>query len=391
MDYHSNLALLEFTEDVSRIELTPINFAERFPRGRELKSYWLSAQTEVQTGSGKLDRADVQNSSTSFVNVLNYIASGTSGSLARGKLFAVGEEPIGIACWADSTTQETGIIPAEKINPFLADVYDGSYDGFAVAGFNKQKLLDPALRRYLELPEHNDNGVYISQVYNLGTGAGELGEGDVLLSVNGYDINSYGNYEHPEYGPLSMDHIMSSQPVGTVGDFRVWRDGGEVSLDVEFKNFNAESMLVSYFEYDKRPEYVVVGGCIFQKLTREYLKLWGENWPGTVPPHLYYYYANESFNPDEQRRDIIILSYVLPARLNLGYHHLGRIVVDKFNGRKISRLGDILDAMDDNESDYHIVEFEQSNPKLVLDKESVEASNMEIAGRYGISELYNVR
>ena len=58
---------------------------------------------------------------------------------------------------------------------------------------------------------------------------------------------------------------------------------------------------------------------MLQKLTRKYLAAWGQNWQGKVNPHLYHYYREMAFKPDDERQDIVILSRTLPAEINLGY------------------------------------------------------------------------
>jgi len=63
----------------------------------------------------------------------------------------------------------------------------------------------------------------------------------------------------------------------------------------------------------------------------------------------------------------VILSYVLPANINLGYHDLGEIVVKKFNGMTIRSIADILTAQKRNpDSKYDVFEFELDNPVVVI-------------------------
>ena len=103
-------------------------------------------------------------------------------------------------------------------------------------------------------------------------------------------------------------------------------------------------MLVPYYEYGRQPEYVVTGGFVFQKLTRPYLTNFGQDWMGRVTPHLFHYYRDMSLKPTIQRRDIVILSYCLPAPINIGYNDLAQLVVSSVNGMPISRIGDVIKA-----------------------------------------------
>ena len=117
-------------------------------------------------------------------------------------------------------------------------------------------------------------------------------------------------------------HLITSHKVGDDIVFDIWRDGAKQQLKVQAKNFDVGEMLVPYYEYGQQPEYVVTGGFVFQKLTRPYLTNWGKDWDGKVTPHLLHYLRDMAFKPTVQRREIVILSYVLPAQINLGYTDL---------------------------------------------------------------------
>ena len=135
----------------------------------------------------------------------------------------------------------------------------------------------------------------------------------------------------------------------------------------------------------------MTGGFIFQKLTREYMLQWGDEWAGRVSPHLYHYYRDMAFKPSDERRDIVILSYVLPAEINLGYQNMGQAVVAKFNGVRVRSIADIVGAQKANpDSKYDVVEFEMDNPKVVIPRGQLAGADAMIARNYGIGKLANV-
>ena len=157
------------------------------------------------------------------------------------------------------------------------------------------------------------------------------------------------------------------------------------------KNFKADQMLVPYYELDQQPQYVITAGFIIQKLTRQYLKELGADWTGKVPPHMFHYYRDLAFKPTPERSDIVILSYVLPANINLGYKNLGQIIVKKFNGMTIHSIANILTAQKLNpDSKYDVIEFELDNPMVVIPREQLPAADLLIAKTYGIGKLINI-
>lgn len=390
VDYEYNLCLLELDNAAAGDPLTPLLFEDIYNKGNDLDIYWLSVAGQVTSARGTLDRAQCDSNPVSFTRTLNFILTNASRTTSFAEVVCDGKMPVGIVNWTGEN--QLGIIPSEQILRFLAETEQTPYAGFGIIGFESNNLIDPSTRNYLKMPAEMQDGIYVSRVNTLGTGSDELKKGDVVLSINGYPINAYGKYAHPRYDRITFDHLIGSQRAGQILDLEVFRGGKIEKLPVVVKNFKAEEMLVPYYEYDKQPEYVMTGGFVFQKLTRDYYKLWGENWSGKVSPHLYQYYYNDAFRPAEDRKDIVILSFVLPAPINQGYNELGRLVVSTFNDKKIQKIEDILEAQKAAAmSPFDVVEFEMYQPKVIIPRENLTLFNEKITQIYGIDKLYNIR
>ncbi|MHC4583176.1 MAG: PDZ domain-containing protein [Planctomycetota bacterium] len=390
IDYESNLCLIELDPNALSEPLKPLVFTEDYRKGAEVDFYWLSSDNRLYNGRGYLDRAIVRKTNTSYEKRLHYLAANTSHRTGAGQVYCVDSEPIGIAFWSNDR-KESSLVPAETINRFLAAVARGGYEGFGSVGFTTSALLDPSMRSFLKIPASLKAGAYVTDVYNLGTGGDVLKQADVVLAINGNALNSYGQFIHPKYELLDFHQLITSKTAGEKVLFELWRDGEKIQVRSEVKNFKASEMLVPYHEYDKQPEYIITGGFILQKLTREYLAEWGDDWAGKVSPQFYHHYRYLSFKPTPERSDIVILSYVLPANINLGYSKLGQIVVKKYNGMTIRSVADILTAQKLNpESKYDVIEFEMDNPAVVIPREQLPAADMFIRRNYGIQKLKNV-
>jgi hypothetical protein len=389
VDYQCNLCLLELEKDALAAPLKPVVFSEQFPKGQPLTTYWLSAGGDITQARCSLDRAEIENSSVSFAKNLSFIVSNISRAFGDGELCAFNNEIIGMACWGGGSN--AGVIPSETINRFLSQCDKTSYVGFGDVGFEIFNLLDPAMRRYLKLPAETQHGIYVSSVYALGTGSSELKHADVILSIDGHKLNPYGRYKHPQYDLISFHHLILQKTNGQTFTFEVFRDGKLLELSVEAKSIQADKMLVPYYLYGKQPVYYVTGGYVFQQLTRDYLTMWGEDWSGKAPPHLFNYYFNQSFKPTMDRKEIIVLSYVLPAELNLGYQQLSRLVVDTVNGKKIGSMKELVDILEaKSESEFHEITFEMDSPVLVIPKSNLNLVNQQIAEAYGITKPKNL-
>jgi hypothetical protein len=391
IDYEGNLCLLELDPNTLQKPLTPIAFSEDYSNGSELDFYWLSDSARLYRGRGYLDRADSYPSPLSYAKFLNFVVGNISQRAGNAQLFCHGDKPIGLACWYNSKEKESGIIPGLFINHFLADVADGHYDGFPALGFAATELLAPDTRNWLKLPPEQKNGIYVGDVYTLGTGADVLKKQDVILAIDGTSINANARFEHPLFKQLAFEYLITSKNVGATLNFDIWRDGAAQRVAVPARNFAATEMLVPYYEYGRQSQYLMTGGFLLQSLTGKYLTSAGENWQAKVSSHLFHYYSDLAFKPSPERREIVILSYVLPADINLGYQDLRQLVVAWVNGMPIARLADVVAAQKLNpESRYDVIEFEFDNPTVVIPREQLPAANALIGRNYGISQLAHV-
>ena len=387
VDYESNLCLLALDRESMSDPLVPVRFSEDYEEGVEVEFYWLSQTGQVHSGRGYTDHARVTQSVLSFGRFLNYIVSNTSVATSTGQLYCRGKKAIGLACWSKENNN-SGLIPGIVINRFLADASDGQYEGFAHVGFSTSELLDRALRQYLKLPDEMNEGIYVQDVYTLGTGSEELKPQDVILAIDGVSLDAHGWFEHPTYKQIHFDHLITNKAVGDSIRFTIWRAGEKIEVKVKARNFSASDMAVPIHEYGRQPEYLITGGYLFQKLTRSYMKSWGDEWRSRVSPHLYRYYKELAFKPSDRRRDIVILSYVLPAEINQGYQQLRQKVVKRFNGLEVRSLKEITAAQKANpDSAFDVIEFENDNPVVVIDRGKLLSADAIIAQTYGIQEL----
>ena len=307
VDYQTNLCLIQLDTNQLNKPLKPLKFTEDYQKGENADCYWLSSNNRLFNGRGYLDRARVQKAPTSYGKYLRLIVSDTTQSTDSGEVYCVDSTPIGIASL--SLDNESALVPGEIINRFLKAVADNNYEGFGNVGFATSELLDPAMRSFLKMPESLTNGVYVADVYNLGTGHNNLKKADVILKIDGNSIDSYGRFEHPKYEEISFDYLITGKNVGQNIVFEVWRNGQKTEIQTDIKNFKASEMLVPYNEFDRQPEFIVISGFVFQKLTREYLAEFGRDIAGDSPSNLYYYYRDLAFKPTSERQQIVVLSY----------------------------------------------------------------------------------
>ena len=124
---------------------------------------------------------------------------------------------------------------------------------------------------------------------------------------------------------------------------KIWRDGKETDLTYKLPRAEYSDELVPEQSFDHPPDYVMTGGFVFVRLTDAFLRSWGADWRQRAPFRLGFYETGK-VKPDRMER--VVLSQVLPDPINLGYEMLHDEVVDEVNGMKISKISDLLDALE---------------------------------------------
>jgi hypothetical protein len=171
---------------------------------------------------------------------------------------------------------------------------------------------------------------------------------------------------------------------------KIWREGQALDMDYTLPRIEDAARLVPESPYDQEPEYLVVGGLVFQPLTRNYLRSWGQDWERSAPFRLAYFRNEE---PTAERPAVVVLSSVLPDVFNLGYQELRNLVVEKVNGRRVSYLGQLEEALRQPSEGYHVFEFMagETLQRLVIDAQQLEAATRRVLERYGIEKDHQVR
>ena len=294
---------------------------------------------------------------------------------------------VGLVMRYSPATQTAELVPAPVIAQFLRAAAKQPYAGFPRAGLTFSDTRDPQLRRFANLPE-GTGGAYVTKVLP-GSPADTAGvkAGDVLLSVDGREIDQDGNYEDESFGKISLAHYVSTAlQAGQKIPIVVWRDGAEVTLEGTLAPRDRSRMISQPYIFDREPDYVVVGGIVFSELSRQFLREFGRGWQEDAPLKLLYLDRFQSELPPDRGR-IVFISSVLSSPNNIGYEGLGFEVVEEINGKPIRSLADVAAAVDAPEGPYHRIRLAEDPGLLVLDVEGSKADEERIKQQYGLESL----
>lgn len=279
-------------------------------------------------------------------------------------------------------------LAAPVLERFLEGAARGDWRGFARAGLAWQDLTNPALRESLGL-QPGETGIRLTRVSRHGSAGGVLKPGDVVLRLDGRKLDPTGYYDHPLYGRMLFALLFSDgrQP-GETMPVEVLRDGQRLDLRLPLRAMRPEQDRVPPYVFGRGPDYLVVGGLVFQELTRPYLAAWGD-WARRAPPRILVAIDREPEDAGEEPRRIVLLSSVLPDAANLGYQELRDLIVERVNGRPVGRLADLRAAFAAPRGGFHVVEFVagQGAARAVLDAAEAQAAAARLRQAYGVEKL----
>jgi PDZ domain len=380
IDYQANLAAITTDEKDFWTGLQPAELADPVPITGEVRiQRW--RDDSLENRQGLLERLAVENSVLSFVSVPALKIDSTIPSVGYGEAVTVGDRLIGLACaqGGDAVTA----IPTSFIAPILKAEQSKTYTGLGYFDFTWDTAENPLNLDYLKLPGAA-RGVIIKETGMKPGVVSVVQPRDVLLQIDGFDIDAEGNYRDPQYKKLCLENLSSrGKWAGMDCKFKIWRDGKEMDIDYKLPKAEYTDELVPEQLFDQDPEYVLAGGFLFVPLSEPYLRSWGPTWRQHAPFRLSYYLMGK-VKPERPQR--VVLSQVLPNPTNIGYESLRNTVIDEVNGVKIKQLADIVTALKTPINGFNVFKFEagESIRQAVLGASEMDDATQRIMAHYHI-------
>ena len=369
IDYKANLALLSPVGEPGFLaKKTPLELGGPSSIGDELVVWQFENNGSVLKTTVVIRAVDTAATFLPGYSFLSYIAKGSMQSASSSFTLPVTRngQLLGVLTSYDSDDQVSEIIAPEIVATFLKDARDGTYEGFPSLGCAIQRTEDKSFREFLNLAP-DGGGLYISKVQE-GSPAEESGlkEGDVLMAVDGSELDRRGFFQHPSYGPLSWTVLIrANKTVGDTIELSILREGKPRELTATLAP--PKPPLVPRHINDSPPPFLIKGGMVFQELSRQYLQAYGDKWTTRAPLSLMYAMENpEKYEDDHD--SIVFLSRVLPNPATIGYDQLAAIIVKGANGAPVRNISDLAEALAETpENGIHTIELDDIPGTLYLD------------------------
>lgn len=384
IDYHANLALVTTKEANFWRDLKPVTFGGAIPADGTLQILrWRDGNLENR--HAEFTQFAVRQGQLSPVNHVVIEADSDIQNAGWAEPVVANSHVVGLLTSQNGRTCIA--TPAAFIQSILQARQEGQYHGLGYFHFYWQPAENPASLDRLKLPGE-PRGVLVIEVPDRPDGRKKvLKPQDIILNIDGFNLDTDGDYNDPEFGYLMLENLATRRKwAGDDVKMQIWRDGKALEVTYCLPKLDYTNSLVPTATYDQEPEYLIVGGLVFQPLTDPYLQSWGAEWRQRAPFRLFYY-RNQS--PKKEHSALVMLSQVLPDPYNIGYQDQKWLVVDKVNGQPVSRLPDLRKALERSTNGFQVIEFVQSDSlrRMVLAAGEPERQATErVLRRYGINE-----
>lgn len=390
VDYEANLALLE-PQDKKFLEgLPPLELTNDTTVGDRLAALQLEQTGALVVTDGLVTAIQVTRYPAEVGQFLTYRLS--IPLQYRDNSYTVplvkNNKLAGLLLRYDPRSQLMDAIPSPIITHFLKEASKPSYSGFPSVGFSYFPTRDPQLRRYSG-ETGNGGGVYVTGV-EPGAAVQKAGieAGDIVTGIGPFDLDQNGNYVDPLYKKMDFTNLLTMRVyTGDTVPFKVQRQGKPMEIKVTMEHRAPGDYVIPPYSGDEAPRYYILGGLIFQELSRQYLREWGPNWLKDAPQRFVYldHYQWELF--PEGHRHAVILSQVLPVNGTIGYDDIGYLTVTKVNGKEVRSLDELAAAAKQPLNGFFQVETVEDPKQIELDPKQVEKDEPTLRDNYGIPSL----
>ncbi|MCC5815319.1 MAG: trypsin-like peptidase domain-containing protein [Leptospira sp.] len=292
---------------------------------------------------------------------------------------------VGVAFQVASKGENIGyIIPTTVVNHFLKDISNGVYDGYVELGIRYTNSFNKDYREALKIPDTLE-GVWVTRVFAGGSAHNYLHEGDLLLSLDGKKIARNGTVKLDRDTRIEFIEIIDNKFAGDKIQFEIYRNGKKMTLDFPAKRMPDFDYM--RHSYDKPYPYVLVGGLVFQEMSRDLLIAWGRGSNtsgGSQLLYRFYNFIEDGWNG--KKKSDVVFYRKLDHPINSHAEYFQNLIVTKANGKEINELSDLESVVKDSKSKYLKLEFLDLNFPLVIDLEKARLADIEIKRSYNVPE-----
>lgn len=271
------------------------------------------------------------------------------------------------------------VIPTPVIRHFIRDYEkNGGYTGFPILGVEWQKMENPDLRLSVGM-KFNQKGVRIRRIDPTAPEFKVLRPSDIILSFDGVDIANDGTVPFRHGERIGFSYLVSQKYTGDNAAIKVLRNSETLKFDIKLASHRR---LIPAHNKGKPPSYYIIAGFVFTTVSVPYLRSeYGKDYDLEAPVKLLDKLLYEMpQSPDEQ---IVVVSQVLVADINIGYEDIVNTQVLAFNGQPVKNLKSLANMVENCDAEFLKFDLEYQQI-VVLQTKTAKAATVDILATHCI-------
>ncbi|KAJ9130502.1 hypothetical protein P3X46_034471 [Hevea brasiliensis] len=379
-----DIALLTVNDDEFWEGVTPVEFGD-LPALQDavtVVGYPIGGDT-ISVTSGVVSRIEILSYAHGSTELLGLqidaaINSGNSG----GPAFNEKGKCVGIAFQSlkHEDVENIGyVIPTPVIAHFICDYEKhGAYTGFPVLGVEWQKMENPDLRMSMGMGP-DMKGVRIRRIEPTAPESHVLRPSDVILSFDGVKIANDGTIPFRHGERISFSYLVSQKYTGDKAVVKVLRNSEILEFNIKLAT---HKRLIPAHIKGKPPSYYIIAGFVFTAVSVPYLRSeYGKDYEFDAPVKLLDKHLHAmAQSVDEQ---VVVVSQVLVADINIGYEEIVNTQVLAFNGQPVKNLKNLADMVESCDDEFLKFDLEYQQI-VVLHTKNANAATLDILATHCI-------
>lgn len=373
-----DIAMLTVSDDEFWEGVTPVEFGSlpALQDGVTVVGYPIGGDT-ISVTSGVVSRMEILSYVHGSTELLGLqidaaINSGNSGGPAfndKGKCVGIAFQSL-----KHEDVENIGyVIPTPVIMHFINDYEkSGEYTGFPILGLEWQKMENPDLRKAMGMAP-GQKGVRVRRVEPTAPESEFLKLSDIILSFDGVDIANDGTVPFRHGERIGFSYLVSQKYTGENAIIKVLRNGKIHEFNIRLAT---HKRLVPAHIKGRPPSYYIVAGFVFTAISVPYLRSeYGKDYEYDAPVKLLEKHLHAmAQSPDEQ---LVVVSQVLVADINIGYEDIVNTQVLAFNGKPLKNLKSLATMVENCKDEFlqFDLEYEQI---VVLQTKTAKAATPDI-------------
>ncbi|KAL6960640.1 Protease Do-like 9 [Sarracenia purpurea var. burkii] len=252
------------------------------------------------------------------------------------------------------------VIPTPVITHFIQDYEkNGAYTGFPILGIEWQKMENPDLRVSMGM-KSDQKGVLIKRVEPTASESQVLKPSDVIISFDEVNIANDGTVPFWHGERITFSFLISQKYTGDNALVKVLRNSNTLEFNLKL---GTHKRLIPAHIKGRPPSYYIVAGFVFTAVSVPYLR--------SEYPRYYEFYAPVKLleklqhamaqSVDEQ---LVVVSQVLAANINVGYEDIVNTQVLAFNGNPVKNLKNLVRMVESCDEEF--LKFDLEHQQIVI-------------------------